>query len=129
MDFKLDNDTGDIILKILGVALAFLSLRWLVRIFSGKDGRLNPDELKKLTAFALFIWAFIYVLVKEGNRPSGTAPIYSEFWVFFIISALLTVLHIEGVMDMYIKLRSKTTTETTTEISQTKKETHADEAP
>lgn len=123
------NDTGDIILKVLGGIMVFLSFRWLKKIFSGKDGKLDPEELKKLTAFALFIWAFIYVLVKEGNRPTDAAPIYSEFWVFFIISALLTVLHVEGVMEMLIKLRSKTTTETTTEISQTKKETHADQAP
>lgn len=114
---KIDNETGDLILKILGAILVFFSFKWIIKLFGGKDGRLDVDEFKKLSALVLFVWAFIYVLIKEANRPIGTDHLFSELWVFFILSALLTVLHLDGVLDkmsalleLVVKLKSKSTT-------------------
>lgn len=101
---NLSNENGDLILKIIGGLIAFFSFRWLVKIFAGKDGDLDKEELKKLTAYILFIWAFVYVLVKEGSRPSGTEHVFSEIWLFFIISALLTVLSLERIFESFSKL-------------------------
>lgn len=119
---NISNETGDLILKILGGLLAFFSLRWVIKIFAGKDGKLDRDELKKVTAYFLFIWAFVYVILKEGNRPSNVDHIFSETWVFFIISALLTVLAMDKVFDnlariieLFIKLKSKVPNETKTD--------------
>jgi hypothetical protein len=99
------NETGDFILKILGGLLAFFSLRWLVRIFAGPDKHLSLLEFKKLTAYVLFIGAFVYILWKEGNRPLNPGEhIFSEVWIFFIISALLTVLSLEKIFDTFSKL-------------------------
>lgn len=110
---NLSNDTGDWILKAVGIILAFFSFRWLTKLFGGKNG-LDIEEFKKLAALLLFVWAFIYVLIKEANRPIGTDHLFSEFWVFFILSALLTVLHLDGVLDkmstlleLMVRLRSK----------------------
>ncbi len=118
---NISNETGDLILKIIGGIIAFFTLRWIVRIFAGKDGRLDREELKKVTAYILFVGAFIYVLVKEGSRPANTNHVFSETWVFFIISALLTVLAMDKVLDNFsrllellIRLRSKIPNETVT---------------
>lgn len=127
---KLDNETGDLILKIVGAILIFFSFKWLVKLFGGKNG-LDVEEFKKLAALILFVWAFIYVLIKEANRPLGTGHLFSELWVFFIISALLTVLHLDGVLDkmstlleLMVRLKSKSTATTTTEtMESSKKET------
>ncbi len=116
---NISNETGDLILKILGGIVAFFSLRWLIRIFAGTDGRLDKEELKKLTAYILFIWAFVYVVLKEGSRPPSTDHVFSEIWLFFIISALLTVLSLERIFDSFskfielvVKLRTKVPYET-----------------
>mgnify|MGYP003488568155 CR=1 FL=1 len=110
---KIDNEIGDLILKILGAILVFFSFKWLIKLFGGKNG-LDVEEFKKLAALILFVWAFIYVLIKEANRPVGTDHLFSEMWVFFILSALLTVLHLDGVLDkmstllqLMVQLRSK----------------------
>ena len=121
---NISNETGDLILKILGGILAFFTLRWIVRIFAGKDGKLDNDELKKATAYLLFVGAFVYVLLKEGSRPANTDHVFSETWVFFIISALLTVLAMDKVLDNFarllellIKLRTKIPNETKSDNS------------
>jgi len=118
---NISNETGDLILKIVGGIIAFFTLRWIVHIFAGKDGKLDKEELKKVTAYILFVGAFIYVLVKEGSRPADTNHVFSETWVFFIISALLTVLAMDKVLDNFsrllellIRLRSKIPNETVT---------------
>jgi len=119
---NLSNENGDLILKIIGGIIAFFSLRWLIKIFAGSDRRLDLAELKKLTAYILFIGAFIYILWKEGTRPLNPGEhIFSEVWIFFIISALLTVLSLEKIFDTFskllelaIKLRTKATYESDT---------------
>lgn len=100
----ISNETGDILLKILGGILAFFTFRWIVKIFAGNDKKLDTDELKKATAYIIFVGAFIYMLIKEGQRPAGTEHIFSETWLFFVISALLTVLALEKIFDTFSKL-------------------------
>ena len=75
---NITDDTGDFILKILGFITGFFTLRWITKIYAGKDRRLNQYELSKLTAYLIFCGAFIYILFKEGNRPSNTEHIFSE---------------------------------------------------
>jgi len=102
----LSNENGELIFKAVGALFAFLSLRWIMKIFSGEDGkpRMNAEELKKVTAFLFFLWAAIYVIVKEANRPSQTDHIFSEIWIFMIFSGLLTVLSMERIFDTLAKL-------------------------
>lgn len=119
------NENTNWLFIIIGAIAAFFSFRWLLKIFAGVDGKLDKEELKKLTAYILFIWAFVYILVKEGNRPTNTAHIFSEVWIFFIITALLTVLSMERIfdtlktfMELIVRLRSGSMT-TTKESSET----------
>lgn len=121
---NISNETGDLILKIVGGIISFFTLRWIVRIFAGKDRKLDGEELKKVTAYLLFVGAFVYVLLKEGSRPADTNHVFSETWVFFIISALLTVLAMDKVLDnfarlleLFIKLRTKIPNETKSDNS------------
>jgi len=101
-----NNENGEIIFKAVGALFAFLSLRWIMKIFSGEDGKpkMNAEELKKVTAFLFFLWAAIYIIVKEANRPSQTDHIFSELWIFFVFSGLLTVLAMERIFDTLTKL-------------------------
>jgi len=97
----LNNENGALIFKIIGVLFAFLSLRWIMKIFAGEDGkpRMNTEELKRVVAFLFFLWAAIYIIVKEANRPTATEHIFSETWIFFVFSGLLTVLSLEKIFD------------------------------
>jgi|SRR5690606_5737928 len=90
-----------ILYQILIFGSGFLFLRWLVKLFSGADQRLDKEEFKKLVAFILFLSSFIYVLYKEANRPVSTEHIFSETWLFFIISGLLTVLSLDKIFDAF----------------------------
>jgi len=100
----LNNENGEWIFKVVGALFAFLSLRWIMKIFAGEDGKLDKHELKKVTAFLFFLWAAIYIIVKEANRPSSTEHIFSDIWMFFILSGLLTVLSLEKIFDSLSKL-------------------------
>jgi hypothetical protein len=103
----LSNENGELIFKAIGALFAFLSLRWIMKIFAGEDGKIDKDELKKVTAFLFFLWAAIYIIVKEANRPlpeGSTEHIFSETWIFFVFSGLLTVLSLEKIFDSLSKL-------------------------
>lgn len=100
----LSNENGDLIFKAVGALFAFLSLRWIMKIFAGEDGKLDKHELKKVTAFLFFLWAAIYIIVKEANRPASTEHIFSDIWIFFIISGLLTVLSLDRIFEVLTKL-------------------------
>ena len=122
------TETNDLILKIIGGVLVFFSLRWLKNIFAGADKKLTGKELGHLTGFIIFVWAFIYMVIKEANRanPSDSNHIFNDIWLFFVLSGLLTVLHLGEILDKFIILRSGTTTtvkkETSTETKTIKKE-------
>jgi len=118
---NISNETGDLILKIVGAIIAFFTLRWVARLFAGKDKILNLKEFKDFVAFGLFIWAFIYILLTEARRPVSSEHVFSEIWVFFIITALLSVLAKNEIFDSFsralellIKLRTKVSYESDT---------------
>lgn len=123
---SLSNENGDLILKVLGAILAFFSLRWVIKLFAGTDKKLNLKEFKDFTAFVLFIWAFIYILLTEANRPASSEHVFSETWIFFIITALLSVLakneifeSFSRALELLIKLRTKVSYESDTVKSTT----------
>lgn len=123
---NLSNENGDLILKVLGAILAFFSLRWVIKLFAGADKKLNLKEFKDFIAFVLFIWAFIYILLTEANRPASSEHVFSEMWIFFIITALLSVLakneifeSFSRVLELLIKLRTKVSYESDTVKSTT----------
>lgn len=94
-----DNHWTDFALKVLGAFLMFFTLRWVAGIFKGKDGKFDQHELRKFTAFIIAIAAFIYIILKEGERPSGTPHIFSDLWVITIVVFLLGVLHMDYLID------------------------------
>jgi len=124
LDFNLDNEKGDIILKIVGAILAFFSFRWVIKIFSSTDGKkgLSKDEFLKLAAFVLFYGGIIFILIIEAFRKTEY-HVFGDFWLAFMITGLFSVLHMTDVLDkmsglitLLIQLRTKTpapTTETT----------------
>lgn len=90
---------------IVGIAVGVLVIiRWVIKIFALEDGdkKLNIIEFRKATAYLLFVWAFVYIIIKEANRaipPDCGEHIFSETWIFFIITGLLTVLALENIFD------------------------------
>jgi len=126
---NISNETGDLILKVVGGIVAFFSLRWLIRLFAGSDHKLSLKEFRDLVAFVLFIWAFVKIILTEANRPmpaNTSDHVFSDLWLFFIISALLSVLAKTEIFDVFnksiellIKLRTKVTYESDTTKSTT----------
>jgi hypothetical protein len=94
-----ENHWTDFALKVLGAFLMFFTLRWIANIFKGKDGKFDQHELRKFTAFIIAISAFVYIILKEGERPSGTPHIFSDLWVITIVVFLLGVLHMDYLID------------------------------
>jgi predicted Co/Zn/Cd cation transporter (cation efflux family) len=94
-----DNPNVDTGFKILGAVLIFLGLR---KVFSQSDGKkgFSHFDFKTLFAFGLFVWAFIYVMVKEGNRTHEYS-LYSDTLMAFIITGLFSVLHMERIITIF----------------------------
>lgn len=79
-------------------------IKWVMKIYAAEDGdrKLSLNEFRKASAYLLFVWAFIYIIIKEANRaipPDCGEHIFSETWMFFIITGLLTVLALESIFD------------------------------
>lgn len=118
------NDKTNWILIILGAILAFFSFRWLYRILSASDGKegFSFKDFKNLLSLSFFLWASVYIIVKEANRPQNTEHIFSEMWLAFVFCGLLYVLSMEFVFDKFaeilkllIDLRARTKQTTTTD--------------
>lgn len=97
------TEAATIALKILGAVLAFLTFKWMIKIFKGKDGEFSMNEFLKFAGFVFFLTAAGYMLYKEGNREHQWY-IYSEWYVAIVFGALLTVLHLDGALDKIIQL-------------------------
>lgn len=115
---NLSNENGDLILKVLGGIIAFFSLRWVLRIFAGEDRKLSLQEFIKFAAFCFFIWAAVYIIMKEANRPRPESAdhIFSELWIFFTMSGLISVLSLDKAIDAFTRMieaivRLRTTTQ------------------
>ena len=93
----------DVALVAIGAVMAFLSFRWLKKLFSSSDGKegFSLQDFKSLVSLAFFLWAAIYIIVKEANRPSNSEHIFSEMWLAFVFCGLLYVLSMEVVFDKF----------------------------
>lgn len=91
----------ELIHSILMYVGAFLVLRFTYKIYKGDDNRLSQHEFKRLVSFILFVGAFILLFYVEAIRPPDTEHIFSEVWLFFIISGLLTVLSLDKIFDTF----------------------------
>lgn len=92
------DNAATIFAKILGAIAAVISLRWFIKIFAGKDGKLGIQELYKMVALVFFTTAGAYMLWKEGQRDHEWS-IYSEWYIAIVFGALLTVLHLDHTLD------------------------------
>lgn len=91
----------ELVQQVLLYVGAFLILRFTYKIYKGEDKRLSQQEFKRLVSFLLFVGAFIMILYVEAIRPPDTPHIFSEIWLFMIISGLLTVLSLDKVFEMF----------------------------
>lgn len=112
------------ILYILGGIAAFFSFRWLIRLLGMSDGKegFGFKDFKNLLSLSFFLWASVYIITKEANRPQNTEHIFSEMWLAFVFCGLLYVLSMEFVFDKFaeilkllIDLRARTRQTTTTD--------------
>lgn len=91
-------------MKIIGALAAVISLRWLVNIFKGSDGKLDKKELKELVALLFFVGAGAYLIYKEGERADLTHEVYGLGWISVVFGSLLTVLHLEKSLELILKI-------------------------
>lgn len=129
-----ENEWMDVALKILGAIGILYILRKVSSIYKGKDGLFDQTEFGRFVGFWFFLGAATWILYKEGTRPVNTQHIFSEIWLALVFTALLTVLHMERVMDKFValveafvKLRMKAgttlkSTETVVHTEEVKKE-------
>lgn len=101
--------------KAIALVASIFVIKKVANIFKGEDGKFSQKEFGKFIGFWWFLAAASYVVLKEGGRPANTGHIFSETWLFLIFSGLLTVLHLEAVVQMVLKfmemlwrLKSKT---------------------
>lgn len=120
----MSDHNQELLLKGIAVVLAFLSFRWIVKIFARTDGKkgLTQSEFLQLAAFVLFYGGIIFILYIEAYRTTVDHK-FGDLWLAFMITGLFSVLHMTDVLDkmsrlieLIIKLRllKGTVTETTT---------------
>ena len=93
----------DIVYNLIIAISTILFLRWIIRIHAGSDGKLDKAELDKLSAFILFLGSYVYMIYKEANRPPDTEHIFSDIWLLFVMSGILTVLSLDKVLEIMLK--------------------------
>lgn len=105
---------SDFVLAAVGFVISFFTLRWVVRIFSGPDKKMDVTELKNATAYFFFLCASAYMIYVESKRPMNSEHIFSDIWLFFIIGALLYTLGmdkffsvLQELLKLVIQLRTK----------------------
>lgn len=100
------NDKTNWILIIVGGIITFLSFRWFFRLLSTSDGKaeFSFKDFKNIISLAFFLWASVYIIVKEANRPQNSEHIFSEFWLAFVFCGLLYVLSMEMVFDKFAEV-------------------------
>jgi len=130
------NDKTDWLLIVLTSIAGFFSMRWFFKLLGMSDGKdgFSFKDFKNIISLAFFLWASVYIIVKEANRTANTEHIFSEFWLAFVFCGLLYVLSMEYVFDKFaevlkllIELRARKTS-VTHETSQTTTTTGKDEA-
>lgn len=97
------NEETNWIWIVVGAILAFFSFRWLFRLLGMSDGQkgFSFKDFKNLISLGFFLWASVYIIVKEANRPENSEHIFSEFWLAFVFCGLLYVLSMEYVFDKF----------------------------
>jgi hypothetical protein len=119
------NETGDTILKVTGLILAFFTFRWIYKIFSRTDGKrgMTQEEFLKLASFILFYGGIIFILYVEAYRETVEHR-FGDFWLAFMITGLFSVLHMTDVIDkmsnlidLLIRLKTKVSKTETTHTS------------
>lgn len=120
------NDKTNWIITIISAVLAFFTFRWLYKLLSLSDGKegFSFKDFKNLLSLVFFLWASIYIIVKEANRPQNSEHIFSEMWLAFVFCGLLYVLSMEYVFDKFaeilkllIDLRARTKQTTVTDTN------------
>lgn len=119
------SEAATVGMKILGAVIAFLTFRWMMKIFKGKDGEFSMSEFLKFAGFVMFTFAGGYMIFKEGTREHEW-NIYSEWYIAIVFGALLSILHLDAALDKILKImqaivnmKSKSVTTSTTISSTT----------
>jgi hypothetical protein len=102
---KITNETGDWILKAMGIVLSLLTFRWLVKLYSHSDGKkgFSMGDFQKLASFIFFYGGCIWILYAEYTRTTIEHK-FDIMWLVFMITGLFSVLHMEDMYDKMIKL-------------------------
>lgn len=124
---KPDSEVIAWIPKILMWISGVVVVTWIFRKYAGDDRKLSVKEFREAVAIIFFLWAAVYIIVTEANRPTGTEHVFDTTWLFMVFSGLLTVLHLDHALDKAANLAealwkiksSATTTRVTSQVTQT----------
>lgn len=108
---ELNSEGMVLLLKIVGAIAAFLSFKWLVKIYGGKDG-LDLSEFIKLAGLILLSAAVAWMLYVEGTRTHEWAHFTIWHFVTFVVP-LIFILHLEKslktILEIYRTIKGTTT--------------------
>jgi hypothetical protein len=92
-----------IIKEALFILVGGFSFIYIIKVYAGEDKKLDKKEFKEFAAFGFFLWAAVYIILKEANRERE-AHLFSEIWIFFILSGLLTSLSLDRIFKALTEL-------------------------
>ena len=102
MDPVVDHSsTKQILLWILGI----ITFGWIARIYSKSDGKkgMSKEDFQKFLALIIFVGAFVWIMYAEFVRTT-VYHTYDGTWMAMVITGLFSVLHMERVIELMIKL-------------------------
>ena len=100
------HEYSSLVLKILGAILGFLTLRWMAKIFRGKDNEFSVKEFGRMVGTLFFLTAGGYMIWAEAHRTTE-AQVYGPAYIAIVFASLLTILHMEEAFDRVLLLMDK----------------------
>lgn len=91
-------------MKILGAIAGVIMFRWIVKIFAGKDGKVDVNEFLKMVGVFFFLFAGSWMIYKEGTRTDMTHEVFGMGYLAIIFGSLLTVLHLDHALEKITKV-------------------------
>lgn len=100
------EESATILAKVLGALAMVISLRWILRVFAGDDGKkgLSTYEFLKFAGFLFFVFWGSWIIYKEGERTDLSHEVYGAVYLSIVFGGLLTVLHLDAALDKITKM-------------------------
>ena len=84
--------------SVIGLGMLIWIGKYIVKIFSGKDGILNEQEFYRMVGCFTFLSLTIFMVVMEAFRENEY-HLFSEFYIVIVIGGFLSIIGQEKFID------------------------------